>query len=360
MQNLFTSLTQNFQKLTQGHYKLLGLLASITLMRQYFNGPRNKIHRSLENQIAIVTGSSAGIGKETARDLLNSGATVIFACRNEQKTLEVIKQITNKETSGKAHYMNLDLTFNNSVENFVKNFSKKFDRVDLLINNAGLFNSNLIFTTEEVELTMQTNHCGHFLLTGLLLKYLKNSDDPRVINVSSMAHKTVDNSLEEGYSKENYKSRQAYGITKAANVLFTENFAEFCEKNSDEKIRKIKSASLHPGVVRSEFWRDNERSNFYKVVMCFVYPLMFLLAKDEKMGAQTTLHLCHIEREKFINGGYYGDCMPKEKHENLRKFNLEKSINRLTCEGLVKSQCYWNFRDEKEFSEYFEFFKTKC
>ena len=98
------------------HLKIFGALTAFALMKRYFNGPKNNIHRTLNNQIAIITGASAGLGKENARDLLKSGATVIFACRNKEKTLSVIKSITDEKTIGNAHYMNLDLTSFSSVE----------------------------------------------------------------------------------------------------------------------------------------------------------------------------------------------------------------------------------------------------
>jgi 3-oxoacyl-ACP reductase-like protein len=129
-------LIKNFIKsINPIYYKYFCFLASLALLKKYFNGPKNFIRRSLENQIAIITGASAGLGKETAKDLLKNGATVIFACRNEAKTLAVIKSITDKDTIKNAHYMNLNLSSFNSVEKFVNEFSKKFDKLDLLINN---------------------------------------------------------------------------------------------------------------------------------------------------------------------------------------------------------------------------------
>ena len=111
---------------------------------------------------------------------------------------------------------------------------------------------------------MQTNHCSHFLLTGLLLKFLKKSDDPRIINVSSMAHRFVDDSLSREFNAQNYSGMKVYGISKAANVLFTENLKEFFSKKTDGT-EKIKTASLHPGAVRTEFSRFGQRGFLFKI-----------------------------------------------------------------------------------------------
>jgi len=340
------------------HFKFLGAIATFALIRKYFNGPKNYEFRSLDKQIAIITGASAGLGKETARDLLKSGAIVIFACRNEEKTLAVIKSITDEKTIKNAIYMNLDLTLFSSVEKFVKEFSKKFDKVDLLINNAGQFTDSLQFTKDGNEMTMQTNHCSHFLLTGLLLKFLKNSEDPRVINVSSMAHERVNDSLSREFNKQNYSGIMVYGITKAANIIFSENLKEFCGKKTDGT-NNIKTASLHPGVVRTEFARFFDRGFLFKICIAVMTPFSLMFSKDEKMGAQTQIHLCHVAKDAFKNGEYYSDCAVKKKNEIIRKYDLEKNINKYTCEAILRSDCYNNIKDEPEFMEYFDFFKTK-
>ncbi len=330
------------------------------MLKKYCNGPKNYVHRSLDNQIAIITGASSGLGKETARDLLKSGAIVIFACRNESKTLNVIKSITDKNTIKNAFFINLDLTSYSSVENFVKEFSKKFNKIDILINNAGEFFENLEFTKDGIEKTLHTNHCSHFLLTGLLLKFLKKSEDPRIINVSSQVHKNVDNSLCKELNEKNYNTRKIYGISKAANILFTENLKEFFSlSNKIDGINHIKTASLSPGLVRTEFFRFRNRGFLFRFKMCLFTPLLYIFAKDEKMGAQTQINLCHIAKEDFKTGEYYKDIVVKKKYDIIREFDLEKNINKLTCESIVRSDCYWNFRDEPEFKEYFEFFKNK-
>ena len=125
-------------------------------------------------------------------------------------------------------------------------------------------------------------------------------------------------------------------------------------------MKNIKTASLHPGVVRTEFARFEGRSFIFKLIISLIYPFAYAFTKSEQMGAQTQIHLCHVAKDNFKNGEYYADCSVKQKDEIIRKFDLDKSINKLTCDAILKSDCYSNVKDESEFKEYFEFFKTKC
>ena len=194
------------------------------------------------------------------KNLLKNGATVIFTCRKKEKTLSVMKAISDKKnTIRNAHYIPLELSSFKSVENFVVEFSKKYDRLDMLVNNAGLFVDNLEITKDGMEKTLQTNHSSHFLLTGLLLKFLKKSDDPRVINVSSFGHAFANDSMDTPYTPENYAKFRVYGVTKAANILFAEDCKEFFDKRNDG-LKMIKTTSLNPGNVRTEFERFKDRS----------------------------------------------------------------------------------------------------
>jgi len=332
---------------------------SLFLIRYFCNGPKNRQNRDMNNKIVIVTGSSAGLGKETAKDLLNKGAKVIFACRDKNKTLNVINQITNESNKDNAIFMELNLTKFKSVTNFANDFSKKFDKLDLLINNAGLYNDKLYYTEDKLENTMQTNHISHFALTGLMLKYLKKSEDPRIINVSSMAHALIDNSLDNfPLTEKTYSPFKVYGITKAANIIFAENLKEFCESKNDST-SKILSSSLHPGVVATEFMRTEGRALISKILIWITFPIFRVFFKDEYMGAQTTLHCSYLDRAKFNNGGYYSDCKECNKDSIIRKFDLEKKINKMSYEAVVSSVVYEENKEDKDFVDYLNFFKTK-
>lgn len=241
---------------------------------------------------------------------------------------------------------------------FVQEFSGKFDRLDLLINNAGTINQRLVFTEDNLENTMQTNHISHFALTGLLLKYLKKSDDPRIINLSSMAHNWVNNNHDYfTFTEKTYRMFPIYSLSKAANVLFTEALKELSE--SRKEFRKIKSACVHPGPCFTEFTRIDGKPLWFKIFMVFLaHFFMCIFIKSESMGAQTTLHCCYISRDQLLNGAYYKDCGVAAKGEKIRKFDIEKKINRLTYDAVMNSVIYEdNKTHNKEFMRFMEFFK---
>ena len=340
---------------------IIYILITLVIIRIYCNGPRTKESKNMKDKIVIITGSSAGLGKETARDLLNKGAKVIFACRDKEKTLRVINKVTNEFNKKNAVFIHLNLTSFKSVNLFVQEFSKKFDKLDLLINNAGIINEKLIFTEDNLENTIQTNHISHFALTGLLLKFLKKSEDPRIINLSSLAHNWINNSYDYfSFTEKSYSMFIIYGISKAANVFFTETLKEFSENKKE--FSKLKIACVHPGPCFTEFTRIEGKPLWFKVLMLLLgHVCMSLFIKDEFMGAQTTLHCCYIDREKLENGAYYKDCDVAVKGNKMRKFDLEKKINKLTYDAVFNSVVYQdNINRNNEFSQFMEFFKMKA
>lgn len=332
--------------------------SAIYLIRWFCNGPKTNATRDMTHKIAIITGCSAGIGKETARDLLDKGAKVIFACRDKVKTLRIIDALVNEKNRSNAIFMQLNLANFKSMNSFVQEFSKKFDRLDLLINNAGVFNDKLFITEDGIENTLQTNHISHFTLTGLLLKYLKNSDDPRVINVGSEAHAWAGDGIE--YFKFNdatYKMFISYGISKAANIYFSEFLTEYSKKNN--KLSQMKAVTVHPGGVNTEISRTKGKGIMIKLIMGFFRPFMYLFFKDEKMGAQTTLHCCYIDRAELVEGGYYANCKVSKKNENIRKYGLENKVNLFTFESVLNSKIFEDSKQEELFKDYLEFLQKK-
>ena len=228
---------------------------------------------------------------------------MIFACRDKSKTQNVINNITNDSNKNNAFYINLNLASLKSVGNFCLEFSKKFDKVDILINNAGVFNNKLTFTEDNIENTIQTNHVSHALLTGLLLSFLKKSDNPRVINVGSDAHKFITNSVDYfKFEEKNFTLFSMYSLSKSMNNYLSETLAKYSQHSIE--LKNLLSSCCHPGAVKTEITRYNERGFWYKLMLIFlVYPIQYLIFKDEKMGAQTTLHCCYISKNEFSNGG---------------------------------------------------------
>jgi NAD(P)-dependent dehydrogenase (short-subunit alcohol dehydrogenase family) len=256
----------------------------------------------MTGKVVLITGASAGIGKETAIELLDQGAKVIVASRNQEKSIAVINKSINFQ-NGISY--SLDLSSYQSVIEFSEKIKNDFpEGIDILINNAGQAFSYPELTNDKIEKSIQTNHLGHVILTSLLIKLIKKNG--KIINVSSRGHKncrssTIDN-LEKDFEFNNlndyFECLRFYCFTKLCNVFY----AKFLAKNYPHLI----SVSLHPGVVYSEIWDKTE--GLFNFLLNCVKPISFIFMKNEKMGAQTTLYLSYEENENINNGGYYKDC----------------------------------------------------
>jgi retinol dehydrogenase-12 len=312
---------------------------SLYLMRKYFNGPKSKYQRNLKGKIIIVTGASDGIGKETALQLLKEDATVIFACRDEKKTLEVISKIKNEDERRRAIFLKLDLSDFESIKKFIQEFKAKFEKLDILINNAGAIYKNFSKTKNGIESTLQVNTFGPMLLTQGLLNLLENNNS-RVINVSSAIYKNmIESSLYTGitdlekydFNEKSYSSIKQYGLSKLGNIFFT----QYLNKYANDHGKNFKSAALHPGVIITEIGREYS-DGIFRFVKYFFYPLFWLITKTVRMGAETTLNLCYLRDEEFKSGAYYSDSnvqtlLPHAQDEkNMEEFmQFSKNIIKL-------------------------------
>jgi len=172
-------------------------------------------------RVAIVTGANSGIGWETARALVNKGATVIMACRGIAKANPAAEQIRTLKPSGKAVVMALDLGDLASIHTFVTAFRQDYDRLDLLINNAGVAMPPYGKTAQGFEQQFGVNHLGHFALTGLLLDRLNAMPGARIVTVSSSSHRSGSIRFDDLNSGQHYQPGRAYAQSKLANLLFT-------------------------------------------------------------------------------------------------------------------------------------------
>ena len=247
---------------------------------------------SQKGRIVIVTGSSSGIGYETARVLANKQASVIIAVRNLDKGNKALAKIIQQNKDADVQVMELDLANLASVKNFAENFQKNYSRLDLLINNAGVMIPPYAKTTDGFELQFGTNHLGHFALTGQLLKLLISTQGSRIVNVSSGAHNFGKIDFDDlNWEKRNYAQWTAYGDSKLANLYFT---YELDRKLKDQGIKTVVTAS-HPGWTATELQRTGGNVMKY---------LNGIFAQDITMGALPTLRAA-IE-EGLKGAEYFG------------------------------------------------------
>ena len=305
------------------------------LIKKWANGPLNPIKKDLTGKLIIVTGSSDGIGLETAKDLLKSNATVIFACRNKTKTEAIIKSFP-ENLRKNAIFIPLDLESFKSIESFVKEIKSKYPKIDILINNAGMGAINISKTEDGFMNVYQVNYLGNALLTLLLFDHFKEKES-KIINVASRAYKR--SSLVYGDSKylnnydlmfKHYSSmrikHQFYSDTKLLLVYFTKYLAQFAE----DKYPYLKVVCLHPGVIFTNIFKLNNlllKIFFYGIIR----NIFYLFTKDVIHGAQTTLFLSYSDNKDLVNGAYY-NVLSIEKYNNKAKD--EKLQNEMVNETL--------------------------
>lgn len=193
----------------------------------------------------IVTGANSGIGYEAAKALAKNGAAVIFASRNSLKAENALSLVRGEYPEVKIEFMPLDLASLSSIRSFVDQFSTKYDRLDVLLNNAGIMMVPFGITEDGFERQLGINHFGHFALTGLLMDYLQKTPNARVVNISSNAHYAGDIDFSDLlYQTGRYTPMGAYSRSKLANLLFTYELKRRLEDQGFDTL----ALAAHPGI----------------------------------------------------------------------------------------------------------------
>ncbi len=207
----------------------------------------------LTGRTAVVTGANSGIGFDEARALAAKGAHVILACRNKPRGEAAFEQILAEHPLAKAEVIQLDLSDLSSIRRFAGEFLKRFDRLDILFNNAGIMMVPFGKTADGFERQFGTNHLGHFALTGLLLDRIRRTPRARVVTVSSNAHRRGAIDFGNLNAEKRYSRMGAYGQSKLANLLFTYELQRRFEKARIDAF----AVAAHPGFSATNLapWR---------------------------------------------------------------------------------------------------------
>lgn len=252
----------------------------------------------MKNKISIVTGANSGIGKVTAIALAKQGFTVVMMCRNRAKAEAAREEISRLSRNAQVEIIQVDFASQRQIGEAAAQFLARYDKLDVLVNNAGFLASDKRELTEDgIEATFAVNHLGYFLLTGLLMPALEKAaaenGEARVVSVASEAHRYAPFSLENVQMERGYNGMKAYCISKLCNILFT---AELARKTAG---KNIIANSLHPGAVNSGFAGDT--SGWFAWLFKLAKP--FLISEQE--GAETSIYLATSPDVKGISGGYF-------------------------------------------------------
>ena len=246
----------------------------------------------MDGKRVLITGGNSGIGIVTATELAKMGAEVILACRDTDKTARALESI-NHVASVPAINLPVELSSLQSVRGLAASFLGKYDRLDVLINNAGVFPPKQRKTDDGLEMQMGVNHFSHFLLTNLLLDCLKASAPSRILTVSSMLHKKGEIDFDSFKGFDKYNSQAAYNQSKLANMLFGIELAKRLEGTG------VTSNVLHPGAVSTDIIRD---------LPWIIRKVIGLIFISPEKGAKTNIMLASDESLATATGKYYDQC----------------------------------------------------
>jgi NAD(P)-dependent dehydrogenase (short-subunit alcohol dehydrogenase family) len=258
---------------------------------------------SIAGQRVVVTGANSGIGEATAAELASRGAAVTITVRDPVKGSAAASRIR-AATGVDVDVELLDLARLDLVREFAARFCDRHDRLDVLVNNAGVMSGKRRETPDGFEWTFGVNHLGPFLLTTLLTPLVVDSAPARIINVSSEVHRSAKRGLDfaDLHMERSYSPSRAYAASKLANILFTVEL--------DRRLGElgVTARALHPGVVATSFGKGSEGSWRMGMLMTVRSPVL----RKPARGAATTVHLATAPDAAISGGLYWSDEQPKE------------------------------------------------
>jgi NAD(P)-dependent dehydrogenase (short-subunit alcohol dehydrogenase family) len=249
----------------------------------------------MEGKVVLITGGTGGIGKAAATALAGMGAEVVVVGSNEERGKSAVEEIRSKSGNGKVSLVLADLAVRSEVRRLAEEFRDRHDRLDVLVNNAGLVLSEREETPDGIEKTLAINHLAPFLLTNLLLDLLKASAPSRVVTVSSGAERWGRIDFDDLQSRGRYRGFGVYGLTKLANIMFTFELAKRVEGTG------VTATCLHPGAVNTGFGANN--SGLFAIFFRLFKPFM----RTPEAGADTLVYLAASPEVEGMTGKYLTD-----------------------------------------------------
>lgn len=252
----------------------------------------------MKGKVVLITGATQGIGLATAKALAPLGATLVLVGRDPQRTAEAVAAVkalqpAQEGASGGVEFLLADLSSMEAVRTLAAQFKSRFQRLDVLVNNAGGVFTKRELTVDGFERTFALNHLSYFLLTTLLLDVLKASAPSRIINVSSDAASGGRLNFDDVMGERKYRGFVAYCHSKLANMFFTQELARRLESSG------VTVNAVHPGVVASGFGRNTP--GFLKWVLSLVGGFMLTPEK----GAGTSVFLATSPTVQGVTGKYF-------------------------------------------------------
>jgi NAD(P)-dependent dehydrogenase (short-subunit alcohol dehydrogenase family) len=247
----------------------------------------------MKDRICIVTGANRGLGLATARGLAELGARVILTSRDKGRGEAAISAIRSAVDNAEVELLPLDLSSQQSIREMAGAFADRYDQLDVLINNAGVFTTKRVVTAEGMELMFATNHLGPFLLTNLLLDHLKATAGARILTVTAPSSTPLD--FEDLQGEKRFQPWTAFGASKMGNLLFTYELARRLEGTG------VTANAIHPGLMRSDLMREAPAPLRW---------LLHLLSATPERAAATPIYLASSPDVAGVSGKFFKNKRP--------------------------------------------------
>ncbi len=264
----------------------------------------------MKNKIVLITGATSGIGKETALGLAKLGATIVFTTRDNLKGEKTKKKLIATTNNKNIHMLKCDLASFESIRNCCKEFKSKYDKLHVLINNAGVWDFKRRESKDGIENIFATNYLAPFLMTNLLIDILKKGSPSRIINVTSGMHYGTIN-FDDIEFKQKFSGAKAYRQSKLGLILFTRLLAKKLEGTG------VTVNCVHPGMNKTDLGRD--AGGFYQMIFK-------LMGKNPEIGAETSIYLASSPDVENVTGEYFAKEKIKRSSKESYDMDLAKKL----------------------------------
>ena len=271
-------------------------------------------------RVAVVTGANSGLGFVTARELSRDGFRVVMLCRDPMRASEALEVIA-AETGRRPELLLCDVSDQDQVRRAGAQFGAQYDRLDVLVNNAGCYFPRRSQSAQGIEMTLAVNHLGYFLLTHELMPLLTTTPASRIVNVASSAHWFTRLKLDDlEYTRRFYHGFLVYGSSKLCNILFNLALARRLEGTD------TLTSAVDPGMVRTGFARDEP--GLFKILNQLAAPFL----SSPERAAKTSLYCARSPKRATQTALYYGwsrpwFCSPVARDLDRAEALWERSLN---------------------------------
>jgi NAD(P)-dependent dehydrogenase (short-subunit alcohol dehydrogenase family) len=282
----------------------------------------------MEGSIVLITGATSGIGKATAIGVARMGARVAIVARNEKRGRQARLDIVKRSGNADVDFLAADLSTREAIRSLAEEFRNRYQRLDVLINNAAVVTGTRRLTPDGFETQFFVNHVAYFMLTCLLIDLLRANAPSRIVNMSSTAHSSGFIDFDDLQMARRYTGWQAYANTKLANVMFTYELARRLEGTG------VTANCVHPGVIHTGLLR-----HYSRVLNVLFHALRAFFKKPEE-GALTPIYVATSPEVEGVTGKYFRRGQPmgttEESNDPAAQRRLWEMSEEMTgCAGMI-------------------------